>query len=140
MASIDKSDEVAAISRANWFAIAATLFVVALLIAVVFGRSVKSPISDIRIRNATNRNLQGVVVGRSHYGSIQRGESSGYQSWGPAYRYASVSLLADGKPVRLQPIDYVGETPLGPGRFTYILRLHQGQAGDDVLDIDFVKD
>ena len=141
MAPIDESDEVAAISKPNWFVVAATLFVVVLLIAVVFGRTVrvKGPVSDIRIRNATNYHLQSVVVGRSRYRSIQRGDSNEYQSWGPAYRYAFVSLLADGKPLRLQPVDYVGETPLGPGRFTYILTLHQGQSGD-VLDIAFVKD
>jgi hypothetical protein len=135
----DEIDEVAAISRPNWYVIAATLLVISILIAVVTARGTKGPVSDIRIRNATDRDLQDVVVGRGHYGPIGRGESSEYQSWGPAYRYAFVSLLADGKPMLLQPIDYFGETPLGPGRFTYILTFRHGSDGE-TLDIAFVKD
>jgi hypothetical protein len=136
---MDELDAAALVSRPNWYVIAATLLVISLLIAIVFGHGTKGPISDIRIRNATDRDFQNVVVGRAHYGPIGRGDSSGYQSWGPAYRYAFVSLLADGKPMLLQPIDYVGETRLGPGRFTYILTIHPGPAGD-ALEIDFVKD
>jgi hypothetical protein len=50
-----------------------------------------------------------------------------------------VSLVADGKPMLLQPIDYVGETPLGPGHFTYILSLRRDSEGD-LLVIAFVRD
>jgi len=138
---IDESDDASVVSKPNWYVIAATLLAISLLIAIVFGRDfhINGPTSDVRIHNATDHDLQDVVVGPAHYGSIQRGVSSGYQSWGPAYKYAFVSVLADGKPMLIQPIDYVGETPLGPGRFTYILSLHYGPAGD-VLDIAFVKD
>ena len=134
-----KSDEVAVISRPNWYVIVAVLFVVSLLIGLVVVSSIKGPVSDIRIRNSTNHDLQDVIVGRGHYGSIGRGEVSAYQTWGPAYRYARVSLIADGKPMLLQPTDYVGETALGPGRFTYVLSFRQESEGG-ALDITFVRD
>jgi hypothetical protein len=141
MSPIDEFEEVPVVSKPNWYVIAATLFGISLLIAIVFGRDFhpQGPISDIRIHNATDHDLQDVVVGPAHYGPIGRGDSSRYQSWGPAYSYAFVSLLAEGTPMLLQPIDYHGESPLGPGRFTYILSIHNGSAGD-VLDIAFVKD
>jgi hypothetical protein len=134
-----KSDEVAVISRSNWIVIVAVLLFVSLLIGLMAVSSVKAPVSDIRIRNSTNRDFQDVTVGRGHYGSIGRGEVSAYQTWGPAHQYARVSLIANGKPMLLQPIDYVGDIVLGPGRFTYILSFRQGSEGD-VLDIAFVRD
>jgi hypothetical protein len=139
MALEPESTEGVVISRSNWFVISAALLIVFLLIALVTISSFKSPVSDIRIRNATNRDLQDVVVGRGRYGQIGRGDVSEYQSWGPAYRYARVSLVADGKPMLLQPDDHFGETALGPGRFTYILSFHH-ESEVDTLDIAFVKD
>jgi len=134
-----KSDEVAMISRSNWYVIVAALFIVSLVIALVAVSTIKGPVSEIRIRNSTNRDLQDVTVGRGHYGSIGRGEVSAYQTWGPAYQYARVSLIADGKPMLLQPEDYFDQTALGPGRFTYILSFRHESEGD-TLDITFVKD
>jgi hypothetical protein len=57
------------------------------------------------------------------YGTLVPGEASGYRQVELAYRYAYVDVLADGKSYVLQPFDYVGETPLGKGRFTYVLGL-----------------
>jgi hypothetical protein len=128
-----------AVISANWYVIVTALLTVFLLIALVAVSSIKGPVSDIRIRNATGRDLQDVAVGRGHYGQIGRGEVSGYQSWGPAYKYARVSLVADGKPMLLQPDDYFEETPLGPGRFTYVLSFRH-ESDVDTLDIAFVKD
>jgi hypothetical protein len=133
------SDEVAVISRSNWYVIAAALLLISLLITIVAVSSIKAPVSDIRIRNSTDRDLHDVAVGHGHYGLIGRGEVSDYQTWGPAYKYARVSLIVDGKPMLLQPIDHFGETPLGPGRFTYILSIRRDSEGD-ALDMAFVKD
>jgi hypothetical protein len=134
-----ESHEVPVISTTNWYVVVAVLLIVTLLTGLVVVSSIKVPVSQIRIRNSTDRNLQSVEVGRGYYGSIGRGAVSDYQAWGPAYKYARVSLVADGKPMLLQPIDYVGETPLGPGRFTYILSLRPGSEGDSLV-IAFVRD
>jgi hypothetical protein len=139
MAPDRESNEAVAISRSSWYVIVAALLIIFLLIALVAVSSIKAPLSQIRIRNSTDRDFEDVIVGRGHYGSIRPGDVSGYQSWGPAYRFARVALTADGKPLRLQPEDYAGETPLGIGRFTYVLSIHHESVGDE-LDIELVKD
>jgi hypothetical protein len=134
-----QSNEVAVISKTNWYVVVAVLFIVTLLIGLLVVSNVKGPVSQIRIRNSTDRNLESVEVGRGHYGSIAPGAVSEYQAWGPAYKYARVSSVADGKLMLLQPIDNVGETPLGPGRFTYILSLRRDSEKDSLV-ITLVRD
>ena len=76
------SDEVSVISKTNWYAIVAGLLIVVFVAGLATVSSMKAPVSEIRIRNATDRDLENVVVGRGHYGQIGRGEVSGYESWG----------------------------------------------------------
>jgi hypothetical protein len=40
-----------------------------------------------------------------------------------AYRYALIEAVVAGKPARLIPIDYVGESELKAGRYTYVLTI-----------------
>jgi hypothetical protein len=41
----------------------------------------------------------------------------------PAYRFASVRLVAGTRTMQQIPEDYVGEAPLRSGRFTYALTI-----------------
>lgn len=81
--------------------------------------------SDIRIINASDVNFMSMVVGGISYGNIERGQSTDYLHWQRAYRYSPVSLNAEGKMYAIQPIDYVGEKPLGSGKFAYLLKLKE---------------
>jgi hypothetical protein len=81
---------------------------------------------EIRVRNGTDVDFKDVIVGGKKYGDIKRGAVTDYQTWKEAYRYSSVSLTATNKPLRIQPIDYVGETPLADGNYTYVLGFNQG--------------
>jgi uncharacterized protein YecT (DUF1311 family) len=83
--------------------------------------------SDIRVRNASDTDFKDVVVGDKKYGDIKRGATTEYQHWKTAYRYSFVSLTADDKSLKIQPVDFVGETPLGEGKFTYILSIENGR-------------
>ena len=56
-----------------------------------------------------------------NYGEIKGGETSCYRVYEKAYRYAYVNLYIDGEEYIIQPIDYVGEQPLGEGAFTYLI-------------------
>src|SRR3954467_1852601 len=91
--------------------------------------------TEIRVRNDSRVDFTNVVAGEKKYGDIQQGATTDYQTWKRAYRYAFVSLLADSKLLKFQPQDYVGEIPLGDGRFTYVLTIQDGR-----LDIRGEKD
>jgi hypothetical protein len=55
------------------------------------------------------------------FGDLGPGEISDYISFELAYRYAQVKLFIEDEEYLLQPIDFVGETPLENGNYTYII-------------------
>ncbi|MCA0297032.1 MAG: META domain-containing protein [Actinobacteria bacterium] len=64
-----------------------------------------------------------------HYGPVLAGASSfAAYSDGPLYRYAAVEVMVNGTRYRFQPDDFLGETALPPGTYTYELDL----VGDSV--------
>ena len=81
--------------------------------------------TNIRIQNNSAYDFCNVVLnpgGRyTNYGEIKGGETSCYRIYDKAYRYAYVNLYIDGEEYIIQPIDYVGEQPLGKGAFTYLI-------------------
>jgi TonB family protein len=81
----------------------------------------------IRVRNGSRQDLKDIVVGDKHYRDIKPGAVTDYQIWTSAYRYAHVSLTAGSSPMAVQPIDYVGESQLGPGHFTYVLEIRDSE-------------
>ena len=82
-------------------------------------------LTEIRVKNVSLYDFDDVEVvapgGMAHYGQVLIQESSAYQSFTEAYRYSFINVIIDGQDFVLQPIDYVGETPLGPGKFTYVI-------------------
>ncbi|HEY5820878.1 MAG TPA: META domain-containing protein [Propionibacteriaceae bacterium] len=95
---------------------------------------------QIRLQNESTLPMDDVAVTfadgkRVTYGSIAPGQRTSYEVAGEAYRYAYVGATIDGKERVLQPIDYVGETLLTPGRYTYVLTYTAGS-----LDLEFVTD
>ena len=87
----------------------------------------------VRLHNGTGRPLEAVRVTFTglpvDYGDLAPGATSDYRRADGAYRYAKVEARIGGEPFTLQPIDFVGETPLGPGRFTYRLEPWPEQRG-----------
>ena len=83
--------------------------------------------TQIRIRNDSTTPFKEVVVGGKSYGDIEPGGSTGHQLWVTAYRSTSVSLRTGTTPVTLRPTDLVNGSPLGPGYFTYVLRIQNGR-------------
>jgi hypothetical protein len=55
------------------------------------------------------------------FSGLQPGLSTPYQEVAQAYRIATVQVVVAQDTARLQVIDYVGETRLSPGRYTYVL-------------------
>lgn len=79
--------------------------------------------TNIRLHNISEYDFQNVEINPlnelTQFGDLASGAKTGYQPFERAYRYAYVRLFIDGNEFIIQPIDYIGETPLGPGTFTY---------------------
>jgi hypothetical protein len=84
----------------------------------------------IRVRNASQYQFDNIVVtspgGQNTYGTVAIGQSSDYKAFSQAYRYAQLNLAIQGQALQLLPTDYVGETPLQPGRYTYAVDVTNG--------------
>ncbi len=55
------------------------------------------------------------------FGALAANQVSDYVRVSAAYRYAYILVEVGDTDYVLQPIDYVGEEPLGPGKYTYAL-------------------
>ena len=83
--------------------------------------------SNIRIKNISGYDFCNVEIdpsgGAKNYGIINEGEATCYKPFETAYRYAYVKLFIEEKEFIIQPIDFVGEQPLGMGNFTYSINV-----------------
>ena len=122
---------------------AATVLLVLVTTAAFSCPSPVGPASpEIRVLNASSRTMEDVTVGfpdeQVFYGTLAPGAASGYRAVDRAYRYAYVRTIMDGDTVVLQPIDYVGETLLEPGYYTY--RLSLAESDGSWLTLELVVD
>ena len=97
---------------------------------------------EIRVANRSDRDFDQVDVTfqskKVSYGPVAKGATSEYRTaQEEAYRYALIVVTAGGETFRFQPIDFVGETPLAPGRYTYALNI---DPNDRQLTIDLKED
>lgn len=80
---------------------------------------------SIRVRNGSAYHFTSLVVntsgGENSYGALGPGQSSDYAAFTRAYSYAAVKATINGTEVSFQPYDYVGETTLKPGQYTYVV-------------------
>lgn len=95
---------------------------------------------EIRVENASTQTMEGVRVAfptlEVQYGDVEPGTATGYRVVDRAYRYAWVRTVVAGDTLVLQPIDYVGESLLAEGRYTYRLGLFEGRS----LTLELVRD
>jgi hypothetical protein len=97
---------------------------------------------EVRVANRSDRDFDQVDVTftskKVSYGPVAKGATSEYRTvQEEAYRYALVVVTAGGEELRFQPIDFVGETPLAPGRYTYALNI---DPNDRQVTIDLIED
>jgi hypothetical protein len=94
---------------------------------------------NIRLSNISQFDFQNIVVntttGNTNFENISSQQMTNYKTFQTAYRYAFVELQIDGETYTLQPIDYVGETPLENGNYTY-----QIDVNDSNLSLTLVVD
>ncbi len=104
--------------------------VAAAVLALAFAGACSSPFGDDRDGDVLLRvaNESSVAFDRTfvhlpddpiEFGPLAANQSSDYVRVTTAYRYAYIKVEVDGVDYVLQPIDYVGESTLGPGKYTY---------------------
>ncbi|MCE7056114.1 hypothetical protein LZF95_15635 [Algoriphagus sp. AGSA1] len=98
----------------------------------------------IRLENSSNVEFKEVLVnsgsGNVLFDNIKAGQKSKYKEFESAYRYGFVSLKANGKELRIQPFDYVGETPLEKGYYTYKIGINNSDQDNPTLTLELVID
>lgn len=84
----------------------------------------------IRVVNASAVDFDAVEVAflasPRALGPVPAGAASDYAPFETAYRYGYVRAETAAGALVLQPIDYVGEEPLAPGRYTFRLGVDGG--------------
>ncbi len=80
---------------------------------------------NIRIKNASNITFDEVQVADAEeiHENIPSGDYSEYFQYETAYQYAFIQIKSGEDTFTLQPIDFVGETPLPIGFYTYELNI-----------------
>jgi hypothetical protein len=80
---------------------------------------------EVRFRNSTSMTLTDISLswpgGGMQLPQLAPGEVSNYEAHDGAYAYGALRVTGNGTVRRLQPIDYVGESPLSPGKYTYVI-------------------
>lgn len=101
--------------------VSSALILIALIVGIFSMYRLRTPVetSMVRVANVTGLPLQNVRINGIFFGDVPVDRVSRYQALTPAYRYAALRLEVAGKKFEMIPDDYVGETPLGQGIFTY---------------------
>ena len=93
----------------------------------------------LRVENRTQTDFTAVEIQfmgePQQYGAVEAGAFSDYRTFAEAYRYGLVVAKTADTTYRLQPIDYVGESPLDAGRYTYRLTLN-----DEQLSLELIRE
>ncbi len=113
----------------------AILGVLAALLVMVLGACSGTVDSDddatlIRLENTSAVELTNVTFSSGLAmltpDRIGPGERTEYVEVPSSYRYGFLRVTANGVQLTMQPIDYVGEEEIGPGRFTFRIVLLEG--------------
>lgn len=93
---------------------------------------------QIRIKNVSSITFDVVQVGAEDrlHNNIGPDEYSGYLEYETAYTYSYVRIISGADTYVLQPIDFVGESPLPLGFYTYELNISE----DGNVQLNFVAD
>ena len=117
-------------------------FVVVVLSSLAFilwANGLFSP-SLLRVENMGPSDLHDLTVRfpnrRVEFGDVPAGQLSGYRLvFGGVYQYAAYEGTIDGKRIRNPVVDWVGELPLLPGSYIYVLSWEVDSTRIELLEI-----
>jgi len=97
----------------------------------------------IRVSNISQFDFSNIIVNTYNenvsFNNLNSGEVSEYKTFELAYSYAFIQLESDGNTYTLQPIDFVGETPLTNGNYTYQLDINPSSQFQEII-LSLVED
>jgi len=111
--------------RRNWRRLALAVVLLSPLAFILWANGLFSP-SLLRIENQGSSDLQDLTVrfprGSVKFGDVPAGQMSGYRLvFGGVYQYAAYEFAVDGERIHNPVVDWVGELPLLPGSYIYVL-------------------
>jgi hypothetical protein len=92
---------------------------------------------ELRFENASQQTFEVLHVdfGRvAEFEGLRPGEVTEYQEFDDAYSYGFVRVVIGADEHIIQPIDFVGEEQLDPGKYTHVLQL-DGPAPDGLSGV-----
>ena len=99
---------------------------------------------SIRISNISQFDFTNIIVNTYNnnvaFIDLNSGSKSDYKDFEQAYRYAYIELEANGETYILQPIDYVGETLLGSGNYTYQIDISPLSSQSSEIILTLIED
>ncbi|WP_200975162.1 hypothetical protein [Echinicola sp. 20G] len=99
---------------------------------------------NIRLRNVSSYDFKNIVIntgtGNAELGDLDANHTSSYRAYESAYRYAYIKVEIEGDAYVIQPIDFVGETPLKNGKYTYQIDANDSEEQHGKLSLSFIKD
>jgi hypothetical protein len=95
----------------------------------------------LRVRNVSSEDFKNVRLYDQSMGDIDAGQTTFYSEFESAYRIAYVEAEIKGVKTYIVPIDYIGETPLENGKYTFEIGINPlAQSIYDQLTLKLVED
>ncbi len=98
---------------------------------------------QIRVANVSDFDYKNIMInvgsGNNFFEDLDAGQTSNYQVFDYAYWYGNVGLNIDGDTFSIQIIDYVGETPLSNGKYTFEINANNSQDQFGKLTSEMIK-
>jgi hypothetical protein len=117
----------------------ATLITQALGTGPLHAETLNGTAVQLRLANMSGMDFERVIItvnGReTDYGALPNGNVSAYYPQNGIYRYADVKIIAEGDTYQFIPIDFMGETPLTAGNYTYVLELVEPDTQVSILHL-----
>ena len=90
-----------------------------------------------RLANVSEVNFENATYNKINFGDIKAGSKTEYKLFKNQYSYGAVSITIDGKDFGWTPIDYVGESLLEDGRYTFA---YSFDISDEILTDKLIRD
>ncbi len=119
-----------------------TLFLIFIITIILGCSNDDNDLSEVRIRvaNISQFDFKNLVVTNTTYEDLTSKQNTDYKVFESAYRYAFIELEIEGKTHTLQPFDFVGETLLKNGNYTYQIDANDSLEQYGKLSLTLIED